>query len=64
MPSIKTSIQLADTLGRPQIQAAAQGHQQILWLFGPEHYLTEVGTMNLFVVLENEAGGKLTNPLI
>ncbi|BGP34074.1 branched-chain-amino-acid transaminase bat2 [Rhodotorula toruloides] len=32
----------------PQQQAAALGYQQILWLFGPEHRLTEVGTMNLF----------------
>ncbi|GAA5970680.1 hypothetical protein JCM8115_005992 [Rhodotorula mucilaginosa] len=33
----------------PQQQAAALGYQQILWLFGPEHRLTEVGTMNLGV---------------
>ncbi|GAA6038396.1 hypothetical protein JCM8097_007628 [Rhodosporidiobolus ruineniae] len=32
----------------PQQKAAALGYQQILWLFGPEHKLTEVGTMNLF----------------
>lgn len=40
----------------PQQQAAALGYQQILWLYGDEHRLTEVGTMNLFVVLEKEDG--------
>lgn len=39
-----------------QLEAAAQGYQQILWLFGEDHELTEVGTMNLFVVLEKEDG--------
>ncbi|KAG7529412.1 hypothetical protein FFLO_05684 [Filobasidium floriforme] len=40
----------------PQLEAAKQGYAQNLWLHGPEHYLTEVGTMNLFVVIENEKG--------
>jgi len=40
----------------PQMQAAALGYQQILWLFGEEHYLTEVGTMNLFAVFEHADG--------
>ncbi|KAJ3219543.1 branched-chain-amino-acid aminotransferase [Dinochytrium kinnereticum] len=35
---------------RPQIEVAKKGYQQNLWLFGPEDYLTEVGTMNLFVL--------------
>ncbi|KAJ3097364.1 branched-chain-amino-acid aminotransferase [Phlyctochytrium bullatum] len=35
---------------RPQIEVAKQGHQQNLWLFGPDDQLTEVGTMNLFVL--------------
>jgi branched-chain amino acid aminotransferase len=55
----------------PQIQAMKQGHQQILWLFGPEDHLTEgslsnsVGTMNLFCHWINEAGENelLTAPL-
>lgn len=34
----------------PAIEAAKLGYQQILWLFGPEHELTEVGMMNLFSV--------------
>jgi branched-chain amino acid aminotransferase len=41
-----------------QRQAAAQGYSQILWLLreGNEHYLTEVGTMNMCVYWINEQG--------
>ncbi|KAJ3105572.1 hypothetical protein HDU97_007914 [Phlyctochytrium planicorne] len=35
---------------RPQIEVAKEGYQQNLWLFGEEDFLTEVGTMNLFVL--------------
>jgi branched-chain amino acid aminotransferase len=41
---------------RPQMEAAKRGYQQNLWLFGDEHWLTEVGTMNLFVVLKKGEG--------
>lgn len=34
-----------------QDQAKAQGFDQILWLFGPERYITEAGASNFFVVL-------------
>lgn len=51
----------------PQMQAAARGFHQNLWLFEEqgEEYITEVGTMNLFVAIKNEAGDKelLTAPL-
>ncbi|KAI5866379.1 branched-chain-amino-acid aminotransferase [Durotheca rogersii] len=50
----------------PQLEAASRGYQQNLWLFGPEEYVTEVGTMNLFVALRDaETGQKelLTAPL-
>ncbi|KAI0067887.1 branched-chain amino acid aminotransferase II [Artomyces pyxidatus] len=40
----------------PQKQAAQLGYVQNLWLYGPEHYLTEVGTMNLFVVFKRDDG--------
>ncbi|KAF8587355.1 branched-chain amino acid aminotransferase II [Ramaria rubella] len=40
----------------PQREAAAKGYDQNLWLHGPEHNLTEVGTMNLFVVFRKEDG--------
>ncbi|CAO1637762.1 unnamed protein product [Parajaminaea phylloscopi] len=41
---------------KPQMEAAKRGFQQNLWLFGDEHYLTEVGTMNLFVVIRGDDG--------
>jgi branched-chain amino acid aminotransferase len=49
----------------PQVEAAKKGYAQNLWLHGPKHELTEVGTMNLFVVIENEKGETelLTPPL-
>jgi branched-chain amino acid aminotransferase len=40
----------------PQLRVAAEGYQQNLWLFGPEHELTEVGTMNCFVYWQNGHG--------
>lgn len=36
--------------------AAQKGYQQNLWLFGEDHQLTEVGTMNLFMLLKNDNG--------
>ncbi|KAG9094351.1 hypothetical protein FS749_012636 [Ceratobasidium sp. UAMH 11750] len=40
----------------PQVLAAEQGYDQILWLHDEEDYLTEVGTMNLLVALKNKDG--------
>ncbi|XP_063530400.1 branched-chain-amino-acid aminotransferase, cytosolic isoform X1 [Cydia strobilella] len=37
-------------------RAAQLGHHQVLWLFGPDHQLTEVGAMNIFMVYINENG--------
>jgi branched-chain amino acid aminotransferase len=42
----------------PQVQVAEKGYQQILWLFGPDKELTEVGTMNLFVFWKRPSDGK------
>lgn len=39
-----------------QIEAAKRGYHQNLWLFGAEDEITEVGTMNCFVLLKNEQG--------
>lgn len=39
-------------------RAAQLGHQQVLWLFGADHQLTEVGSMNIFMVYINENGDK------
>ncbi|KAL4879800.1 aminotransferase [Aspergillus karnatakaensis] len=50
----------------PQQEAASRGFQQNLWLFGEEEYVTEVGTMNLFIALKNEERGQkelITAPL-
>lgn len=50
----------------PQLQAAEKGYQQNLWLFGPEKYITEVGTMNVFFVFKDSKTGKkelVTAPL-
>lgn len=41
-----------------QKEAASKGLQQVLWLYGPDHELTEVGTMNIFMFFINENGGK------
>ncbi|XP_066251328.1 branched-chain-amino-acid aminotransferase, cytosolic [Euwallacea similis] len=46
-------------------QALQKGRQQVLWLYGPDHQVTEVGTMNVFVFYRNEFGEKVlvTPPL-
>lgn len=46
--------------------AAKLNCQQVLWLFGPDHEVTEVGAMNVFAFLENKSTGKrelVTPPL-
>lgn len=50
----------------PQRDAMSRGFQQNLWLFGEEEYVTEVGTMNMFVALKNKETGQkelVTAPL-
>lgn len=46
-------------------EAEKRGCQQVLWLFGEDHQLTEVGAMNLFTYWINEQGEKelITAPL-
>ncbi|XP_044184532.1 branched-chain-amino-acid aminotransferase-like [Acropora millepora] len=48
-----------------QQHAEMQGLQQVLWLFGENRQVTEVGTMNIFMVWINEEGDKelITPPL-
>lgn len=48
-----------------QKEAAKQGLQQVLWLYGEDHQLTEVGTMNIFMFYINDNGEKelITPPL-
>jgi len=50
----------------PQIEAATRGFHQNLWLFGEEEFVTEVGTMNMFVAMKNKETGQnelITAPL-
>jgi branched-chain amino acid aminotransferase len=48
-----------------QMDAAKKGYSQVLWLFGDDDQLTEVGTMNMFTFWVNEDGDKelVTAPL-
>merc|ERR1711968_271078 len=40
----------------PQMDVMKDGYSQVLWLFGENREVTEVGTMNMFVYWKNEAG--------
>lgn len=40
-----------------QYEAADYGCQQVLWLYGEDHQITEAGTMNIFLHWINEDGG-------
>ncbi|PWN50847.1 branched-chain amino acid aminotransferase II [Violaceomyces palustris] len=42
----------------PARQAQEQGYSQVLWLFGQDHQLTEVGAMNLFCVFRKQVEGE------
>ncbi|XP_060665708.1 branched-chain-amino-acid aminotransferase-like [Drosophila nasuta] len=48
-----------------QKEASARGLQQVLWLYGEDHQLTEVGTMNIFMFYVNDQGEQelITPPL-
>ncbi|XP_062944798.1 branched-chain-amino-acid aminotransferase, mitochondrial isoform X2 [Cynocephalus volans] len=39
-----------------QEEAQKKGCEQVLWLYGPDHQLTEVGTMNIFIYWTHEDG--------
>lgn len=41
-----------------QQEANDKGLQQVLWLYGEDHQITEVGTMNVFMVYINDDGSK------
>ncbi|CAG2119390.1 unnamed protein product, partial [Medioppia subpectinata] len=53
----KVGANYSSTLALQNV-AEDKGCQQVLWLFGDDHQLTEVGAMNLFVFLINEKGEK------
>lgn len=39
-----------------QVEAAQEGCDQVLWLFGPDYEITEVGSMNAFVFWKTPSG--------
>lgn len=41
-----------------QREANKKGCDQVLWLYGPDHQLTEVGNMNIFIFWTREDGGE------
>lgn len=43
---------------RVQEEASKRGCEQVLWLYGDDHQITEVGTMNMFIYWMNEDGEK------
>ena len=50
----------------PQTAAANKGYTQVMWLFGEDAEVTEVGTMNVFFVWRNKVTGErelVTAPL-
>ncbi len=48
----------------PGAEAQERGYSQVLWIFGEEEYVTEVGAMNVFFLLEKEGkkGRELVTP--
>ena len=50
---------------KPGADAMAKGYSQILWVFGEDEHITEVGAMNVFFFIEKEDGKKelVTPPL-
>jgi len=62
--SIKCGGNYAMGIG-PQQEAMQKGYAQIMWLFGSEMQVTEVGTMNQFFFWKNKQGEKelITAPL-
>ncbi|KAM7371562.1 hypothetical protein PAMP_008786 [Pampus punctatissimus] len=47
-----------------QNEAVKRGCQQVLWLYGEQEEITEVGTMNLFIYWTNEKGGVTRQSLL
>jgi len=46
----------APTILPSQIAAKQYGVSQVLWLYGPDHQITEVGAMNIFFVMKKKDG--------
>ena len=43
---------------KPGAEAMKKGYSQILWVFGEDQHVTEVGSMNVFFLFEKEDGTK------
>lgn len=43
----------------PQKLAMSKGYQQILWLLGEEHEITEIGSMNCFILMKEKHSNQL-----
>lgn len=39
-------------------EAQTKGCQQVLWLYGPDELITEVGATNIFFMWKNNHGGE------
>uniref|UniRef100_A0A0B7BCQ2 Branched-chain-amino-acid aminotransferase n=2 Tax=Arion vulgaris TaxID=1028688 RepID=A0A0B7BCQ2_9EUPU len=61
----KMGCNYAPTIAIQDLAVKKYNCQQVLWLFGEDHQMTEVGTMNLFIYWINENGEKelITPPL-
>jgi len=44
--------------------AADLGCHQLLWLFGEDRQITEVGAMNVFILYKNQNGGNYYETII
>lgn len=44
--------------------AMSRGCHQVLWLYGPEEKITEVGTMNIMLFWKNEKGGSFQEKIL
>lgn len=51
--NVKVGGNYAPTI-KVSAQAAEKGYSQVLWLFGPNHEITEVGAMNILFVLRKD----------
>jgi branched-chain amino acid aminotransferase len=63
--SAKVGGNYAPTM-KPQQEASQEGYSQVLWLFGDDEQVTEVGAMNVFFVIRSGATGRpelVTPPL-
>ena len=39
-----------------------RGHSQVLWLYGDDHQITEVGAMNIMILLDKGGGSEYSEP--